>query len=191
MAKKSQPRSSSTLLSPLPFEAMAWQVPPDKLPSRTIRLLFRHVPDLHCESLREQVHNISGLLVNDLQIPITDAELNSLFGRKGSWSRRIIAGYLHQLSAPYALHSCRPRLVNENLEESMVRFCFTRQHNRAPPTISDVIDFQRVQKVTVGRFWIQNFAQRQNNDCVFRRPRSSKVICTVCHLMISNNTSRI
>jgi hypothetical protein len=66
------------------FEAMAWQVLPDKCPSRDVRLLSYQMPDLHCESLREQVYQISELLANDRQISVSDAELNSLFGRKDS-----------------------------------------------------------------------------------------------------------
>jgi hypothetical protein len=53
----------------------------------------------------------------------------------------MIAKYLHQLAAPYTLHPGRPRFVNESLEVSMVRFCLTRQHDRAPATMSVIIDF--------------------------------------------------
>jgi hypothetical protein len=76
-------RFPSTLLPPIYCETMAWQILPDKFPSRSIRLLSDHLPDLHCQSLHKQVYSTSELLANDLQISVTDAELSSLFGRKG------------------------------------------------------------------------------------------------------------
>jgi hypothetical protein len=71
------------LLPSLPFEALAWQGLLDKFLSRIIQLLSVHVPNLHCESLREQVYKISELLANGLHISLSDAELSSLGGRKG------------------------------------------------------------------------------------------------------------
>jgi hypothetical protein len=47
-------------------------------------LISCQIADLHCDSLREQVYKISELLANELQISVTDAELSSIFGRKGS-----------------------------------------------------------------------------------------------------------
>jgi hypothetical protein len=68
----------ATLLPSLPSETLVWQVLRDKFSSRTVRLLSRHVPDLHCESLRERVCKISELLANDPQISVTDAEFGFL-----------------------------------------------------------------------------------------------------------------
>jgi hypothetical protein len=95
---------------------------------------------------------ISELLANDLQISVTNAELNSLFGRKGSWSRGMIAEDLHPLCAPHTLHPGQPRFVNASLEESVVQFCLSRQHDRAPAMMSEIIDFLSAQGVAVDRF---------------------------------------
>jgi hypothetical protein len=94
-------------------------------------LISRHIADLHCDSLREQVYKITEILANELQISMTDAELSSIFGRKRSWSRGMICEYLHQLSSSHALHPGRPRSISEDLEAKLVRFCFTGQHNKS------------------------------------------------------------
>jgi hypothetical protein len=38
-------------------------------------LISRHIADLHCDSLREQVYKISEILASELQTSVTDAEL--------------------------------------------------------------------------------------------------------------------
>jgi hypothetical protein len=73
----------------------------------------------------------------------------------------MMAEYIHGLSAPDGLHPGRPRLVHETLEEEVVRFCLTRQHERAPATFTDVIDFLKTKGVAVDRFWVRHFVQRQ------------------------------
>jgi hypothetical protein len=83
MAKKAQPKCPVRLLPPLPVDELAWQILPDKFSARIIRLISRHITDLHCDSLREQVYKISEILANELQISVTDAELSSIFGLKG------------------------------------------------------------------------------------------------------------
>jgi hypothetical protein len=127
MAKKTQPKCPVWLPPPLPVDELAWQILSDRFSARTTRLIPRHIADLHCDSLREQAYKISEILANELQIPVTDAELSSIFGRKGSWSRDMIYEYLHQLSSLHALHPGRPRLVSEDLEAELVQFCLTRQ----------------------------------------------------------------
>jgi hypothetical protein len=161
MAKKLLPRSPPQLLPPLPFDALAWHIFPNKFTSRTLRLLSRYLGDLRFDSLREQVYKISDVIADDLHISMTDAELSSIFGRKGSWSRGIIQEYLHQLSAPCALYPGRQRLVHEALEEEVVRLCLNRQHERVFVTFSDVIDFLNSKCIAVDRFWVRHFVQRQ------------------------------
>jgi hypothetical protein len=78
--EKTQPKCPVRLLPPLPVDKLAWQILPDKFSARTTRLISSHIADLHCDSLREQVYNISEILANKLQISMTDAELSSIFG---------------------------------------------------------------------------------------------------------------
>jgi hypothetical protein len=73
----------------------------------------------------------------------------------------MIAEYLHQCSAPHALHPRHSRLVQKSFKDSVVRFCLTRQHDKTPATMFDIIDFLSAQRVTVDRFWVRNFAQWQ------------------------------
>jgi hypothetical protein len=131
--------------------------------------MSRHIADLHCNSLREQVYKISEILANELHISVTDAELSSIFGRKGSWSRRMICQYLHQLSSSHALHPGRPRLVSEDLEAELVRFYLTRQHDKAPVTASDMIDLLAVQDLNIDRFWVKNFVMRDKEQLRFQK----------------------
>jgi hypothetical protein len=72
--------------------------------------------DWHFNSLREQAYKISEILANDLQISVTDAELSSLFSRKGTRSHGMSFDYLHQLSTAHVLHPGRSPLVPENLK---------------------------------------------------------------------------
>jgi hypothetical protein len=83
----------------------------------------------------------------------------------------MIVEYRPQFSAAQALHSGPPRLVNESLKESVVRFCLTRQHDRAPATVSGVIDFLSAQGVTVDRFWVRNFVQREKQQLCHQTAR--------------------
>jgi hypothetical protein len=83
MTKKAQPKCPVRLLPPLPVDTLAWQILPDTFSARTTRLISRHIADLYCDSLREQVYKISEILANELQISVTDAELSSIFGLKG------------------------------------------------------------------------------------------------------------
>jgi hypothetical protein len=103
-----------------------------------------------------QVYKISAVLANKLQISVIDAELSSILGRKWSWSRGMIYKSLHQLSSSYVLHPGQPRLASEDLEVELVRFYFTRRHDKAPITVSDTIDLFAVQNVNVDRFWVRN-----------------------------------
>jgi hypothetical protein len=84
MAKKVQIKCQVRLLPPLPVDEFAWQILPDKFSARTTRLISRHIADLHCDSLREQVYKISEILANKLQISVTEAEMSSMFGRERS-----------------------------------------------------------------------------------------------------------
>jgi hypothetical protein len=124
-------------LPALPVDELAWQILPDKFSARTTRLISRHIAGLHCGSLREQVYKISEILVNELQISVTNAGMSSISDHKGSWSRGMTCEYLHQLSSSHALRPGRPRLVSEDLEAELVRFCLTRRHDKAPVTVSD------------------------------------------------------
>jgi hypothetical protein len=81
-----QPKCPVRLLTPLPVDELAWRILPEQFSTRTTRLISRHIADLHCDSLREQVYKISEILAKELQTSVTDAELSSVFGRKGSWS---------------------------------------------------------------------------------------------------------
>jgi hypothetical protein len=54
------------LLPPLPVDELAWQILLDKFSARTTRLISRHIADLHCDSLREQVYKISDIFTNEL-----------------------------------------------------------------------------------------------------------------------------
>jgi hypothetical protein len=65
------------LLPPLPVDELVWQILPDKFSAGTTRLISSHIADLHCDSLCEQIYKISEMLANELQISVTDAELNS------------------------------------------------------------------------------------------------------------------
>jgi hypothetical protein len=83
MAKKAQPKCPVRfLLPPLPVEELVWQILPDKFSARTTRLVSRHITDLHCDSLCEQVYKISEILANELQISVAEAEPSSIFGEK-------------------------------------------------------------------------------------------------------------
>jgi hypothetical protein len=148
--------SSAKMPSPAPpttpVDKVAWQIILDKFLARTTRLISGHITDLHCGSLRGQVYKISEILAIKLQISVTDAELSSIFGRKGSWSRSMICEYLHQLSSSHAMHPGRPRLVSGDLEAELVRFCLTRQHDKVPVTVFDMINLLAIQDVNVDRF---------------------------------------
>jgi hypothetical protein len=120
MAKKAQPKCPVRLFPPLSVDELAWKILLDKLSARATRLISRHIADLHCDSLREQVYKISEIPANELQISVTNAELSSIFGRKGSWSRGMILEYLHQLSSSHALRLRPPRLVSKDLEAKLV-----------------------------------------------------------------------
>jgi hypothetical protein len=171
MAKKAQPKCPVRLLPSLPVDEFAWQILPDKFSARTARSISRHIADLHYDSLREQAYKISEILANELQIYVTDTELSSIFGRKPSWSRSMICEYLHQLSSSQALHSARPRLVSEDLEAELVRFCLTRQHDKAPVTVSDMINHLAVHDVNVDRLWVRNFVMRHKERLCFQKAR--------------------
>jgi hypothetical protein len=171
MAKKAQPKRPVGLLPPLPVDELAWQILLDKFLARTTRLISRHIADLHCDSLSEQVYKISEILAEELQISVTDAELSSIFGRKGSWSRGMICEYLHQLSSSHALHPGRPQLVSEDLEAELVGFCLTRQHDKAHVTVSDMSNILAVQDVNVDRFWVRNFVMRHKEQLYFQKAR--------------------
>jgi hypothetical protein len=102
---------------------------------------------------------------------VTDVELSPIFGRKGSWSRGVIYEYLHQLSSSHALHLGWPRLVSEELEAELVRFCLTHRHDKAPVTVSDLINLLAVQDVNVDRFWVRNRVMRHKEQLYFQKAR--------------------
>jgi hypothetical protein len=83
----------------------------------------------------------------------------------------MITECLHQLFAPYALHYGRPRVVNESVEESIIRLCPTSQHDRASATTSGVIDFLTAEGIAIGRFWVRNFVQRQRQRLCLQTAR--------------------
>jgi hypothetical protein len=171
MAKKAQPKYSLRLLPPLPVDELAWQILLDKFAARATGLISRHIAGLHCDSLREQIYKVSGILANELQISVTDAELSSILGRKDSWPRDMIYQFLHQLSSLYVLHPRRPQLVSEDLEAELVRFCLTRQQDKAHVTVSDMVSLLAVQEVNVDRFWVRNFVMRHKEQLCFQRAR--------------------
>jgi hypothetical protein len=65
----------------------------------------------------------------------------------------MIREYLHQFFTPYALHPVLPRLVPEDLEADVGRFCLSRQQDRAPATISDVIELLSFKEINIDKFW--------------------------------------
>jgi hypothetical protein len=79
--------------------------------------------------------------------------------------------YLHQVSSSHALHSGRPRLVSEDLEAELVRFCLTHQHDKARVTVLDMINLLAVQYVNVNRSWVRNFVMRHKEQMCFRKAR--------------------
>jgi hypothetical protein len=79
--------------------------------------------NLHITTLREQIYLLSEILKRELKVSITGAELSTVFGRKGSWAHGVIAEHLHALDSPNPLHPKRPGLVDDTLEDGMVRFC--------------------------------------------------------------------
>jgi hypothetical protein len=171
MAKNAQPKRPVRILPPLPVDELAWQTLPERFSARTTGLISRHIEDLHCDSLCEKVCKISEFLANELQISVTDAELSSIFDRKGSWSRGMICEYLHQLSSSHALHPGRPRLVFEDLEAELARLCLTGQHDKAPVTVSDMTNLLAVQDVSVDRFWVRNFVMQHKEQMCFQKAR--------------------
>jgi transposase len=86
----------------------------------------------------------------------------------------MIYEYLHQLSFSYALHTGRPRLVSEDLEAELVRFCLTHQHDKAPVTVSDMINLLTVQDVSIDRFSARNFVMRHKEQLCFQKARVEK-----------------
>jgi hypothetical protein len=83
----------------------------------------------------------------------------------------MISEHLHQLSAACTLHPGRPRLVSEEVEEEVVRFCLKTQHDRTPATFVDVIDFLQAKGVTVDRFWVRHFVQRQQKRLCIQKAK--------------------
>jgi hypothetical protein len=169
--EESSAKIPSPTAPPFPLDELAWHVPPDKFSVRTTRLISYHIAGLHCNSLRQQVYKISEILANQLQISVTGTEVSSIFGRAGSRSRGMICEYLHQLSSSHALHPGRSRLVSEDLEAELVRFCLTCQHDKAPVTVSDMINLLAVQDVSVDRFWVRNFVMRHKEQLGFQKAR--------------------
>jgi hypothetical protein len=171
MAKKVQPKCPVRLLPPGPVDELAWQILPDKFSARATRLISRHIVDLCYYSLREQIYKISEILGNELQISAADVELSSIFGQNGSWSRGMIYEYLHQLSSSHALDPGRPRLVSDDFEAELVRFCLTRQHDKAPVAVSDMINILAVQDVSIDRFWVRTFVVWHKEQQCFQKAR--------------------
>jgi hypothetical protein len=76
--------------------------------------------------------------------------------------------------------SRQARLVHEALEVEMARFCLSRQHDRAPVTVFDIIDFLTLKGASVDRFWVRNFVQRQKEQLCFQisnGPRNGPARC--------------
>jgi hypothetical protein len=83
----------------------------------------------------------------------------------------MICEYLHQLSSSHALHPGPLRLVSEDLEAELVRFYLTREHDKAPITVPDMINLLAVQDVNVDRFWVRNFVMRRKEQLCFQKVR--------------------
>jgi hypothetical protein len=83
----------------------------------------------------------------------------------------MICEYLHQRSSSHALHHGRPRLVFEDVEAELVRFCLTRQHDKAPVIVSDIINLLAVQDVNVDKFSVRNFVMRHQEQLCFQKAR--------------------
>jgi hypothetical protein len=127
MAKHSAPSSAKNLLPPLPIDSLQWTQLATIFDPRTVRHLNRIMVNLHITTLREQVYLLSEILEWELKISITGAELSMVFGRNGSWAHGMIAEHLYALGSPDPIHPRRPGLVDQTLEDDIVRFCLRRQ----------------------------------------------------------------
>jgi hypothetical protein len=123
----------------------------------TVRHLNRIMSNLHITTLREQVDLLSEILEQKLKVSITGTELSINFGRKGSGAHGMIAEHLHALDSPDPLHPGRPGLVDQTLEDDVVRFWLRRQQERQLVTFSDVIDYLGEKSIVVDRFWVYRF----------------------------------
>jgi hypothetical protein len=57
------------------------------------------------------------------------------------------------------------------LEAELARLCLTGQHDKAPVTVSDMINLLAVQDVNIDRFWVRNFVMRHKEHLCFQKPR--------------------
>jgi hypothetical protein len=119
---------------------------------RTVRHLNRIMGNLHTTTLREQVYLLSEILERELKVSITGAELSTVFGRRESWAHGMTAEHLHALDSPDRLHPARRGLVDDGLENDVVRFFLLKQQKRQPVTFSDVIDYLGEKSTVVNQF---------------------------------------
>jgi hypothetical protein len=126
--------SQKNLLPPLPIDSFQWTQLSSKFDLRTVRRINRIMDNLQMTTLRDQVDLVSEILERELKASIAGAELSTIFGRKGWWTRGIIPEHIHQFDSPGPLYLGGPRLVDVPLEDDVIRCCLRRQQEQQPVT---------------------------------------------------------
>jgi hypothetical protein len=89
----------------------------------------------------------------------------------------MMGGHLHALDSPGPLHPEGPGLVDQTMEDDVVRFCLRRQQERQPVTFSDVIDSLGEKSIVVDRFWVDQFVSRQSQMVAVQRAKDLENDC--------------
>jgi hypothetical protein len=115
------------------------------------------------------VYVSANTLRNNIQIQITDVELNTLFGHCGGWAQGMIFWHWHFANSANSTASGRPKAIDS--EKKLIRFYLVRQSEKNPVIVQDAIAFMCDNRVQVDKFWIRRFVERNSEALTLQQAR--------------------
>jgi hypothetical protein len=114
------------LLPSLPFEDLHWADFPGYFNDRSIRQVHRYLDEIQFAGLHQQIYVFANTLRNNMQIQMTDAELNMLFGHSGGLTQGMMAQHLHSANNENPTAHGRPKAIDSDKDRNLIQFCLVR-----------------------------------------------------------------
>jgi hypothetical protein len=77
--------------------------------------------------------------------------------------------YDQEAEAGHPLSRSWPQIVESEVEQNLVQFCFSQQAERHPASTEDVIDYMREAGKQIDRFWVNRFMERNAEKLALRQ----------------------
>jgi hypothetical protein len=114
---------------------------------------------------------LTNTLRNNIQIQVTDVELNILPGHSGVWAQGTIARHLHSANGENLTARERLKAIDSDKEKKLTQFCLVRQSEKNLVTIEDAINFTYDNRVQINRYPVQRFVERNSEILTLQQAR--------------------